>query len=200
MNNETTVIESLTVLGDIVKILEQLSIPYFLTGSLASSARGEFRATNDIDIVADLDEKLAQQLVLKAAQLFFVDPLAVANAVRIKGCFNLIHEETMLKVDIFTNIEALQQDQLSRATSVRLPGLNVAVKIATAEDIILSKLVWYRKGGSVSERQWGDILGVLSVSGETLDYQYLNAWAAELQLTESLAKALGKGVRSHTQE
>jgi hypothetical protein len=46
----------LSALGAVVNALNQLDISYFVTGSLASGARGEFRATNDVDIVAALSD------------------------------------------------------------------------------------------------------------------------------------------------
>jgi hypothetical protein len=62
--------------------------------------------------------------------------------------------------------------------------------VAAPEDVVLQKLDWYRRGGSISERQWGDLLGVLEVQQGRLDMDYLHQWAAQLQLEELLAKAL----------
>ena len=42
------------LLKTIVDVLEDLQIPYLVTGAVASIAYGEPRLTNDIDIVADL--------------------------------------------------------------------------------------------------------------------------------------------------
>jgi hypothetical protein len=66
----------------------------------------------------------------------------------------------------------------------------VRVYLSSPEDVILHKLEWYRLGGGVSDRQWGDVLGVLKVQGEALDFGYLRQWAGELGLTELLAAAL----------
>ena len=60
------------------------------------------------------------------------------------------------------------------------------------EDIILSKLEWYRMGGGVSERQWRDVLGVLKVQGERLDHAYMQRMAAELGVADLLERALGE--------
>ena len=65
-----------------------------------------------------------------------------------------------------------------------------SVYISSAEDNILSKLEWYRLGGEVSDRQWRDILGVIKTQGERLDLTYLRQWAAALNVTDLLEKAL----------
>jgi hypothetical protein len=59
----------------------------------------------------------------------------------------------------------------------------------TAEDAILQKLDWYKKGGCVSERQWLDVLGVLKVQGARLDFPYLEEWAPSLGVADLLARA-----------
>ena len=60
----------------------------------------------------------------------------------------------------------------------------LSVSVATPEDVILHKLVWYRKGGETSERQWGDIVGVLNQQYNRLDMAYLSEWADRLQIHE----------------
>ena len=65
-------------------------------------------------------------------------------------------------------------------------GTTVYVK--SPEDTILRKLLWYRMGGEVSDRQWSDILGVLQVQGGRLDREYLAKWAAQLRVDDLLAQ------------
>ena len=62
-------------------------------------------------------------------------------------------------------------------------------RLASAEDVILHKLHWYKMGDEASERQWNDVLGVLKVQAETLDVEYMKKWAAELQVTSLLNRA-----------
>jgi hypothetical protein len=61
--------------------------------------------------------------------------------------------------------------------------------IASPEEMILQKLAWYRLGGGVSDRQWGDVTGMPKVQADTLDYDYLRLWAADQNLTALLHKA-----------
>ncbi|MCS6774490.1 MAG: hypothetical protein NZ693_10330 [Thermoflexales bacterium] len=62
--------------------------------------------------------------------------------------------------------------------------------VASAEDIVLSKLEWYRVGGETSERQWRDVVGVLKVCANILDSDYLHRWATELKVGDLLSRAL----------
>ena len=63
------------------------------------------------------------------------------------------------------------------------------MSIATAEDIILAKLEWYRLGNEVSERQWNDVLGLLRLQGAALDLAYLRSSAADLGIADLLDRA-----------
>ena len=67
---------------------------------------------------------------------------------------------------------------------------NVDLPVASAEDILLSKLAWYRAGGEVSERRWNDVLGIAAVQGERLDTVYLRKWAQYLKVADLLELAL----------
>jgi len=64
--------------------------------------------------------------------------------------------------------------------------------IASAEDVIVNKLEWFRMGGKVSDRQWQDVLGIIKVQGDLLDMNYLRYWIAELDLSDLLEQALGE--------
>jgi hypothetical protein len=69
------------------------------------------------------------------------------------------------------------------------PRSKVAVHFATPEDTVLHKLVWYKLGNQISDRQWRDVLGVLNVQGEALDYEYLDRWAPLLDVLDLLLRA-----------
>jgi hypothetical protein len=69
--------------------------------------------------------------------------------------------------------------------------MSIEFPVASAEGTILSKLLWFQKGGAASDRQWQDILGVLRVQSGRLDQAYMDRWAAELGVDGLLAKAIG---------
>ena len=176
----------------VIAIFEKLGIRYSIGGSLASSAFGIPRATMDIDIVADIKQENVPLLQECLEKEFYADMDMIREAVRRKSSFNIIHLESLYKVDIFIlqehpfDLQALArrvQKKVSEDTSQE-------PFFSTPEDIILNKLKWYQDGGGVSDRQWNDILGVLKVQGKDLDMPYLSEWAEKLNLSALLARAI----------
>jgi hypothetical protein len=61
---------------------------------------------------------------------------------------------------------------------------------ASAEDTLLHKLVWYKLGNQVADRQWSDVVGVVKVQAASLDRAYLEFWASSLGVSDLLGRAL----------
>jgi hypothetical protein len=182
----------LTVLEPVIRAFEQLGIAYYIGGSVASSAHGIFRATLDVDIVADVKPHHVRLLVNMLETDYYIDEEMILEAIRRRASCNLIHLETMHKVDIFVLKQTLYDKESfdRRRKHILDEEQGLAFYLASAEDSILSKLEWFRMGGEVSERQWHDVLGVLKVQNTSLDMDYLRHWAAELHLTELFEQAL----------
>ena len=176
----------------VVRAFESLRIPYYLGGSMASSIHGIYRATADADFVAAVRPHHAEPLVAILHPAFYADLEAIRTAAASSRSFNVIHLETMLKVDVFvarTDPFSLMQMRRRVFQAVSADD-RIKIHVASAEDTVLAKLQWYREGGEVSDRQWNDVLGVLKVQGPTLDRAYLREWALELKLTDLLCRAL----------
>ena len=170
--------ESTPVTLLVTQTLERLSIPYAVGGSLASSVHGVMRSTLDVDIVTDMHLEHIQPLVAALSKEFYTDDEMVRDAIEHKSSFNLIHYETALKVDIFIR-KSREFDQMQlerRRTSVISTDPEQSVYVTCPEDVVLSKLEWYRMGGEVSERQWRGTLGVLKTRAGELDLDYLRKW------------------------
>jgi hypothetical protein len=184
--------DALLALTPLVEALEKLGVPYYLGGSVASSAYGTARSTLDVDLVADLAEEHVIPLVEALSDEFYIDAKMISGAIAGKSCFNIIHLSTMVKLDIFA-VKDRPYDRvaLGRIGSEFLHASSESARkfpFASCEDIILNKLEWYRLGEEVSERQWHDVLGVMNVQGDTLDNSYLDTWAAGLGLTDLLER------------
>lgn len=128
------------------------------------------------------------------AGAFYVDKSPIREAIRTYRSFNVIHLETIFKVDLFVaGPNPFHRAQLARS---RLRSLDEAsawqIRVLSAEDTLLAKLNWYRLGGEVSERQWRDVLGVLAVQAGRLESEYLFRMAEELGVADLLARALAE--------
>ncbi len=176
----------------IARAFDKLGVHYCIGGSVASSAYGIPRATMDIDMMSDLRPYHISSLVRMLEDLYYIDENMVLEAVEQSSSFNIIHLETMLKVDVFiTKNSPFEVESFKRTKKDTLSEGEDALEfyLVSPEDIILYKLVWFRSGGSVSEQQWRDILGVLKVQQNVLDWKYLRQWALELEVEELLENA-----------
>jgi hypothetical protein len=184
--------EGFSALRPVVAELERLGVRYYIGGSVAGSSYGYSRMTQDVDVVAELRMEHVKPLVEALQQEYYVNANTVADAVARRSCFNLIHNKTYFKVDIF----APQNRDYNRAAFQRIRKKQLVKEdptteffIASAEDVILSKLEWYRLGDEASDRQWTDILKILEVQQHRIDRDYMQKWAAELGVADLLAKA-----------
>ena len=181
----------LEIVEKVTSILDSLNIPYFIGGSLASSLQGIPRATQDIDFIADISNAIIPKLIDAFKEEFYIDENMVREAIEHKSSFNMIHLKTIYKVDIFVPDNKDFQDEMSRRVHYFIPDkINKEICIASAEDIIIQKLRWFRLGGEVSEKQWNDVLGVVRVQFDKLDFNYLKTRSEKYDLTILLEKVL----------
>jgi hypothetical protein len=184
--------EPLLVVARLARTFEDLAIRYVVGGSLASSLYGIPRATQDVDLVAEIELPHVEALTSSLAGEFYVDAGMIRDAIRRRASFNVIHLATMFKADVFIpRGDAWSHEELSRARCEQFdtPDGRVTIRFASAEDTVLQKLACYRLGNEVSDRQWGDVLGVLKVQSGSLDREYLEHWARLLNISDLLGRA-----------
>ena len=177
----------------VARTLDSLGVRYFVGGSLASSARGIARASLDVDLVADLRMEHVQDFAARLRPAYYVSEEAIRDAIAKRTSFNVVHLETMMKVDVFVSRgRPWDAEALARARNESLDEGEEAIRfpIASAEDVVLAKLEWYRLGGEHSERQWSDVLGVLRTSAGMMDRPYIVRHAETLGVRDLLEKAL----------
>jgi hypothetical protein len=184
--------ESVSVMMQVVNVFERLRIPYLIGGSMASALYGVARSTLDADMVAEIHLEQVSALVKALGDDFYADEEMIRDAIHHHNSFNLIHLQTMFKVDVFICKERpFDRVQFERRIEqVFSPDSEQKAFFTSAEDIILAKLEWYRLGNEISDRQWRDILGILKVQAGWLDLDYLRQWAIELHVADLLQRAL----------
>ena len=190
MNNP----QELIVLESLTDILQQLDIVYAIGGSVASSIYGKVRFTEDADIAVEPFDNQADKLIELLSSDYYISKEAVYQALKQQGSFNVIHLDSAFKIDVFICKDtAFEKQLIARRKSLKLSdSIKKEFAVVSAEDIILLKLQWYRDGGYGSERQWNDVLGILTVQAERLDFEHLNKWAAILGINELLEKAISE--------
>lgn len=175
------------MLQDCLRRLNESGAKYMLTGSMASNAWGIPRTTHDLDFVIQLPPSQVSKLVGAFTGDYYIDEQAVRAAIQPPHQFNVIHVPSALKAD-FWLLRPVPFEQEMFRRRVRDEWFGQTLWLATAEDVILHKLFWNKI--TPSDRQLGDVTGVVAVQSNRLDMDYLRRWAAELQVLEILEDVL----------
>jgi hypothetical protein len=182
------------VVERLVEVFDNLGIAYAIGGSMASSTYGAMRFTQDADIAVEPFSRVADKFYDAVKDEFYISEGAMREALASRRSFNVIHFETSFKIDIFVlGPGEFEQRLLGRRRTARLSDASgKELAVVSPEDIILLKLRWFRETGGTSVHQWDDVLGVLAVQGQALNFQYLTDTARELGLEELLARAIAE--------
>jgi hypothetical protein len=184
-----------TALTPVIDLFDQLGIRYHLGGSLASSIHGVPRATLDADVVAFMGTQHIPLLVQALQATFYLSETEMREALaQPEGfpSFNLIHLTMGVKIDVFVPpATPYAESRMARALPAAFEEDPQARRfyVASAEDMILTKLAWYAAGNRTSDRQWADIQGMLHVQRDLLDHSYLTQWAPALGVADLLDEA-----------
>ena len=170
----------------IIRLLERLSIPYVVTGSMASSNYGKGRSTEDTDIVIDPSVEQLHALVRELEQDSTADWITAEDALLHRSMFNIISFDTVEKVDlILLRDEEYEKQAFGRRTTIDIAGF--PVQLLSPEDSVLSKLVWCRE--SESTLQLEDVASVMAVQWKNLDWPYVEHWVQKLGIERGFEQA-----------
>jgi len=170
-------------LVDVLGRLNAAGVDYMLIGSMASNYWGIPRTTHDLDFVLAMQPDQVNALVLAFEAGFVLQPESIRAAFRPPFQFNMLDEQSALKADFWLlRDDPFEQTAFGRRLQIVL--FDVSAWIATAEDVILHKLYWNRL--TPSERRLGDAAGVYAVQADSLDANYLQQWAARIDVQREL--------------
>ncbi len=153
-------------------------IDYMLTGSLAMNYYAQPRMTRDIDVVVALRQDDADAIIGLFSPDYYVAREAVTSAIARESMFNLIHQETVIKVDcIVRKSSDYRRQEFERRTPVTIQDFTTW--IVSKEDLIISKLAWAKE--TRSEQQLRDARNLLATG---YDADYMNEWMQALGLDD----------------
>ena len=175
-------------LEKIANILDEIRVDYVVSGGVAVSIWGKPRYTADVDIVVELKslDSVEKMILLlqKEIKKSYLDKDRAIDAFKQKSEFNLIEPEYGLKADFFV-AKADEYGQLAIKRGETKKIGNKSIKFISPEDLIISKLIWFKESGST--RQLEDISSVMDIQRK-LDKRYLNSWIKKLDLEKEWSK------------
>jgi hypothetical protein len=164
--------------------LNQINVPYMLTGSLAAHFYAVPRMTRDIDIVVEILDPKVNKLFQAFKNGFYIDKRSIEEAIKYESMFNAIHEYSCFKIDfIIRKNSSYRSVEFQRRRQLELDG--VKIWIVASEDLIISKLDWAKD--SLSEMQIKDVRNLMSTVNN-LDVLYIEKWVQSLNLDEIYKK------------
>ncbi len=170
--------EEIELLKLVCNRLENANIPYMLTGSLAANFYAVPRMTRDIDFVVEIPEMDVSKFFLVFHKDFYIDKIAIAEAVKYQQMFNAIHQESVFKVDfVIRKNSTYRNEEFRRRRQITLG--EGQIWIVSPEDLIISKLFWAKD--NLSDLQLRDVRNLL-VSIKNLDAKYIQDWVQTLGL------------------
>jgi hypothetical protein len=171
--------EQFELLRFVARVIEDMGLRYFVTGSTATIFYGEPRLTNDIDVVVELPISQTAEFCRRfPPQEFYVSETAARQAALGKTQFNVIHPTSGLKVDVIVpEPSEFNESRFARAKRLK-PSADFDAYFASPEDAIIKKMDYYKQGGS--EKHLRDITGVLKTSRGQIDRAYITRWADQM--------------------
>jgi hypothetical protein len=168
-------------------IFTQAQIPYYITGGVAAIAYGEPRTTRDLDMVLAIAPDDIDRLASLLEQAgFYVPGVEDAKRGRMRT-LQITQVATISRADlVIAATDDYEQLKFQRRRLCPFPDGN-EVYLACPEDVVINKLRWGER--SQSEKQWRDVLGVLKIQQDALNYEDMYFWAAEFGLSEALERA-----------
>jgi hypothetical protein len=153
--------DAILVAMEVAAAIESVGGEYFVGGSVASSLQGEPRATNDIDIIVSIPLGKIDAFAAALGSRYEVDRDMLRDALLHGRSCNIFFLPSVMKIDIFAvGPHAYDEIEFQRRRCVQVRATGETLFVKSPEDTVLRKLLWFREGGGVSEKQWRDVVEV----------------------------------------
>lgn len=160
----------------VIQTMDALEIPYMLVGSFSSSYYGVARSTKDVDLVVQLGDRSISEVDHALGPRFKLDRQMSFETITGTTKHVFAVEETTFQVEVFRLSDDLHdQERFRRRQRVKFQGHDTW--LPTAEDVILTKLVWSSTGNRPKDAD--DVRNVIAVQGDAIDWDYVHRWCDE---------------------
>jgi len=171
----------------ILSVLEKAGIDYMIGGAVAVWPWGEPRSTQDVDIVIHLGIEQINALSKELEKVdIYLPPDIILDSLhetRIDLPINAIHGASGYKTEMFLMREddELRKKAFQRRVNVDFGPEIGKVFIHSPEDLIIYKMMYYSL--SQQTKHIRDIGSIIKTRGDKLDYDYIQNWVTEKQLS-----------------
>lgn len=168
---QVSLMNSLEATAAVIDALEQAGIPYLLVGAFSSNAYGIARSTKDADFVVALQPGDLRRLIVRLGPDFRLDPQMKFEVITGSVRYVITFLPTDFDIELFRlSDDGHHAERFRRKQRVQLGELNREVWLPTAEDVIIQKLRWQRR------KDLDDVVNILALRADTLDWEYLARW------------------------
>ncbi len=161
----------------ITDILNELNIPYMLSGSVAMSIYILPRATREFDFVIHLEEKNIDRFIQHFQEGYYCDKDSIQDAVKRRSLFNIIDHASGFKADfVVLKDEPFRQEEFNRRK--KLDFFDKTIYVVSPEDLLISKVIWIQDFQTAQHIE--DIKNLTAI--ENMDWNYIKSWISKLEL------------------
>lgn len=170
----------------VIDVLEELGVPYMLTGSLANMLYAKPRLTADADFVVVLDRVSIGEIADRLRDHYQFDPQMTFETATATTRFKFRHREMRFSIEFFLLSDSPHDRERFRRRRIERMW-DRDVPIPTAEDVVVTKLQWAARANRLKDRE--DLHQILKRQTPNLDWPYIRGWCAQhgtLELLEEI--------------
>jgi hypothetical protein len=166
---------SVDALAAVIEALEACQIEYMIVGALSVNAYAVSRSTKDADIVLSLQPHQLTELTQRLGSEFQFDPQQMFETLTGSIRNVLTYRPTGFQIELFrlNSRNEHHVERFRRRCRQFLREIDREVWLPTVEDVVIQKLRWQRR------HDLDDVVNVLRVSGDKIDWKYLRSWTAK---------------------
>lgn len=156
----------------VLRGLARAGLPHMVTGGLAANHYGVPRSTKDADIVLQMEPVAFATFAAALPPALTLDAQISFETITGSRRHIITIERTNFRIELF--LLGDDEHHLERFRSrvhEYLADIEMQTWIPRAEDLIIQKLRWFRP------KDQDDLVNIIGVQAETLDWPYIESWA-----------------------